>query len=214
MNEMLVFGTLSTINAIAMSYHIDQQGIIPDCAYNMSVNHDPLNLPPYTIRLLYRDGVTPEFYYGTAVQVSNSPNVWDLTYNNRTWGSLLITHLDLLKVLGANTTDVINMSRMFWGCNNLNSVSLFDTSNVTDMSEMFNGCRSLPSVLLFNTSKVKHVQGMFYNCRNVESGALALYNQLITQTVPPIDYDHTFYNCGINTTTGAEELAQIPDDWK
>ena len=39
-------------------------------------------LPDKTIRLKYVDGVTPTFSKGTAVQVSSSPNVWDLTCND------------------------------------------------------------------------------------------------------------------------------------
>ena len=47
-------------------------------------------LPDNTIRLLYKDGVTPTFAKGTATQVSQSPNVWDLTYNNTYWNRTTI----------------------------------------------------------------------------------------------------------------------------
>jgi hypothetical protein len=55
---------------------------------------------------------------------------------------------------------------------------------------------------------------MFWDCYNVESGALALYQQASSQARPPAYHYYTFYKCGINTTTGAAELAQIPSDWK
>jgi hypothetical protein len=55
---------------------------------------------------------------------------------------------------------------------------------------------------------------MFYGCTAVESGALALYNQMAGQATPPGNHARCFYNCGANTTTGAAELAQIPSDWK
>jgi len=55
---------------------------------------------------------------------------------------------------------------------------------------------------------------MLFNCYNVQSGALALYQQASTQTNPPTGHGSTFRNCGSNTQTGAEELAQIPSDWK
>ena len=42
-------------------------------------------LPDKTIRLKYADGVTPTFSKGTAVQVSSSPNVCDLTCNDSWW---------------------------------------------------------------------------------------------------------------------------------
>ena len=277
--------------------------------------YNPLNLPPYTIRLLYKDGTTPTFRKGAGVRVSSSPNIWDLTYENSDWSALLESkinpdHIDLLEVLGANTKGVTNMSHMFRACRNLESIMLFDTSevttmtymlsecnyltnvplfdtsnvtdmswmfsvcthldefplfdttnvttmsgmfercillisvplfntsNVTDMSWMFSGCTSLTSmplldtsnvtvmsymfsgctdlieITLFDTSKVDNMMRTFENCNNVRSGALALYKQLSTQAVPPTYHFQTFANCGINTTTGAAELAQIPSGWK
>lgn len=47
-------------------------------------------LPDNTIRLLYKDNVTPTFSNGTAVQVSQNPNIWDLTYNNRFWNRTIV----------------------------------------------------------------------------------------------------------------------------
>ena len=242
-------------------------------------------LPPYTIRLLFEDGVTPTFSKGTGVQVSSSPNIWDLTYNNSNWDSLLYEQTNLLEVLGANSTgvtdmggmflqcnnltsvalfdtsnvtyigymfsncyklisvpmfdtsNVTNMETMFWRCDNISSIPSFNTSNVTEMRDMFGGCFNLESVPLFDTSKVTNINGMFQSCfklkyvplfntssvtsavntlndcRNVESGALALYNQMSSQTTPPTYYSNCFKDCGRNTTTGYAELQQIPQSW-
>ena len=113
-----------------------------------------------------------------------------------------------------NTSSVTTMEYMFENCTSLTSVPLFDTSSVTSMTDMFNACSSLTSVPLFNTSNVTSMFRTFYGCINVETGALALYQQASTQTNPPYTYSMAFRNCGANTTTGAAELAQIPDDWK
>ena len=113
-----------------------------------------------------------------------------------------------------NTSSVTNMSYMFYNCNLLTTVPLFDTSSVTSMGYTFNNCYSLTTVPLFNTSNVMFIDSMFENCTNVQSGALALYQQASTQANPPSKHTGTFRNCGSNTTTGAAELAQIPDDWK
>lgn len=43
------------------------------------------------------------------------------------------------------------------------------TSNVTDMSYMFYECSSLTSVPLFNTSNVTNMSYMFYNCSSLET---------------------------------------------
>lgn len=297
-------------------------------------NYNPLNLPAYTIRLKYNEGVTPTFSHGgTGVQVSSSPNIWDLTYENSNWSSLLQYQPDLIEVLGANTSNVTNMGSLFYNstalsnvaifdtsnvtttsmmfskcaittiplfnfhnvtnahsmfydcpnlitiplidtssvtnmyamfyhcvnlesvpllntsnvtkmdsmfyiCNKLETVPLFDTSkvttmkgmfqqcanfktaplfntsNVTDMSEMFYYCKKLTNVPLYNTSKVTNVNSMFNTCWLVESGALALYQQMASQTTPPASHTATFLECGKNTQTGAAELAQIPSDWK
>ena len=113
-----------------------------------------------------------------------------------------------------NTSSVEVMLNMFYDCSSLTSVPLFDTSSVFNMNSMFHGCSSLTSVPLFNTSSVVSMNDMFVNCTKVQSGALALYRQASTQANPPPKHTHTFQNCGSDTTTGAAELAQIPEDWK
>ena len=172
------------------------------------------SLPPFTLRLKFTEGITPSFYKGTGVQVSSSPNIWDLTYENTDWGYLLSYWYGLLEVIGGNTSDVRKMNYTFSDCRSLTSVSLFDTSNVSSMSYMFSDCRSLTSVPLFDTSNVTIMQYTFCNCFNVQSGALALYQQASTQTNPPPYHERAFVSCGSNTETGSAELAQIPDDWK
>ena len=244
------------------------------------------HLPPFTIRLLYKDGVIPTFSKGTGVQVSQNPNVWDLTYNNTNWDYILYNHSDLLAIMGANTTGVTSlysacqncsslttvalfdtssvqyMHVLFAGCINLNSIAQLDTSNVTTMYMMFDSCKSLvtipqfntsnvtdmgymfndcddleivplldtskvsgmnamfsdcislKNIPLFNTSSVIYMDSTFNNCTKVESGALTLYNQVSSQSVPPVNHYYTFRNCGLDTVTGAAELAQIPSDWK
>jgi surface protein len=75
------------------------------------------------------------------------------------------------------------------------------------------GCTSLTSIPLLNTSNVTTMNNAFADCINVESGALALYQQVSTQTTPPSNHTNAFNNCGSNTQTGQAELAQIPSSW-
>ena len=211
------------------NYALDFQGVDP---------YNPLNLPPFTIRVKFDNDFTPT--QGTVVLVDPDQHIWDITYEPID-GQLIIeytVHMNMTELLGANTSGITNMDTMFQYCRSLTSVSLFDTSSVTSMENMFEGCTSLTSVPLFNTSSCtdmyrmfgdctsltlvplfdtsscNFMSFMFYKCTNVQSGALALYQQASTQANPPGNHHRCFYNCGVYTVTGAAELAQIPDDWK
>lgn len=81
-------------------------------------------------------------------------------------------NLTELKGVGnLDTSNVTDMSSMFYDCNNITSLDLssFDTSNVIDMSYMFNNCESLTEldVSHFDTSKVTDMRGMFSACSNL-----------------------------------------------
>lgn len=154
----------------------------------------------------------------------------------------LYAQYQLLEVLGANTTGVTSMEYCFGYCDKLTSIALFDTSSVTNMCHMLTRCESLTSiplfdthnvtdfsymcfghsfsgwmplihVPLFDTSSATNVLFMFGGAKNVESGALALYQQMSTQANPPTTHDRCFEGCGADTVTGAAELAQIPTSW-
>jgi surface protein len=65
-----------------------------------------------------------------------------------------------------DTSNVINMSNMFFGCTAFNqSVANFDTSKVTDMTNMFFNCQAFNQLVSnFDTSNVESMAGMFTNC--------------------------------------------------
>ena len=81
------------------------------------------------------------------------------------YGCSGLTSLDLSHF---NTQNVTNMIQMFYGCSGLTSrdLSHFNTQNVTNMMQMFYGCSGLTSLDLshFNTQKVTYMSGMFYGC--------------------------------------------------
>ena len=183
-----------------------------------SVNLNPLELPSYTIRLKYADGVTPTVTNTSIAQVSSSPNVWDITYNSASWSGWLSADTDanqayLIEVLGANTTNITRMDNLFKNCTALTNVALFDTEYITSMDGMFMGCTSLTGVPLLYTDRVVNTSNMFNGCVNVTHGALDLYQQASTQATVPNQHSSMFTNCGSNTIPGALELAQIPVTW-
>jgi len=178
--------------------------------------YNPLGLPANTIRCKFVKGYTPSMGNSRTL-VDSTNNVWDIYKASNDWSRLFAedfwgSHY-LLEVLGANTSNVTNMFAVFEYCTSLTSVALFDTSKVTDMIGTFEFCTSLISIPLFDTSNVQNMNLMFYACFAVQSGALALYQQASTQVNIP-SHSETFSDCGINTTQGAAELAQIPSDWK
>lgn len=184
------------------------------------------------------DGYTT---YETATLVSGTSDVYDVYKSGTSFAYLLYGPSsgtsNVLEVLGANTrgitimgymfqycssltavalfdtSSVTGMWNMFGACTSLTNAPLFDTSSVTNMQSMFIGCSQLTSVPLYNTSNVTNMQTMFNSCINVESGALALYQQASSQANPPSQHRNTFSDCGSNTTTGFNELIQIPSSW-
>ncbi len=132
-----------------------------------------ITLPPYTARLLFRDGITPDLSRAlnrgaTVTQVSAEPNIWDVTLESNDWTALFMaitaTENDLLEVLGANTTNVTNMSHLFRGNRLLTRIGSLDTTNVTNMQQMCNYCTSLTNLPYLIAQNVTNVLGAFSSC--------------------------------------------------
>lgn len=66
-----------------------------------------------------------------------------------------------------DTSNVTNMSTVFFGCKNLKEIPLLDTANVTNMDRTFTSCFNLVTVAPINTSKVTNMYGMFSGCINL-----------------------------------------------
>jgi len=140
--------------------------------------YNPLNLPPFTIRVKYKAGVTPTLNASNAtkVQVSSEPNIWDITYQSSIWTGLFrLAHLDepayddMLEVLGANTEGVTGLSHLFWKCTSLTKVALFDTRATTSIQSMFRDCSALVDVPEFHFDNVTNAYHTFMNCSSLVS---------------------------------------------
>ena len=68
-----------------------------------------------------------------------------------------------------DTSIASNMENMFSGCINLTSIPLLNTVGATKMSFMFSRCYNLKNIPLMNTSNVKMMDGMFYGCINLKT---------------------------------------------
>ena len=93
-----------------------------------------------------------------------------------------------------DTSNVTNMSYMFFYCSKLTSldVSKFDTSNVTGMNSMFQYCSGLTNldVSKFDTRNVTNMGGMFSSCQGLTSIEVSKFD-----TSNVTDMSYMFYNC-------------------
>ena len=79
-----------------------------------------------------------------------------------------------IEIIDANTTEVTDMSWMFFKCEKLikiEGLDKWDTSKVTDMSFMFSQCNKLESlqdISKWDTKKVTNMSGMFFGCSSLK----------------------------------------------
>lgn len=194
--------------------------------------YNPYNLEFGVMRVRTNDGQPPindqGATYTSAVPVAGMTNVFDISRpdNPYSFYELLRNSENVTDILGANTTEVYDMTQMLVGCSALSSVKLFDTTNVTSMHFMFADCKSLKTVPHFNTHNVKDFYYMFDNCYNLitvpnfdfsnatgprfEYSVFAMFDECISLThVPAFDLSNVknfksmFYGC--------TSLSAIPD---
>lgn len=126
-------------------------------------------------------------------------------------------------VLGAEPM-VNNLQGLFKGCSSLQSVGNYNVDIVGIGA--FEDCTSLTEIpasfyTLPQGTSTYSVDRMFKGCVNISSGIYDAYDYWRKQHTPYPEafprirsHSETFASCGINTQSGAAELAQIPSDWK
>ena len=109
-----------------------------------------------------------------------------------------------------DTSNVTNMSNMFYGCTNLTTIPLLNTINVTNMSYMFNNCTNLTTIPLLDTSNVINMSTMFTYCTNLttipllntskvtDMNSMFAYCDKLT-TIPLLDTSNVTYMYGMFT---------------
>ena len=131
--------------------------------------YNPHDLPPGTLRVRTSDGNPPikvgsYTTYETATLVPGTSDVYDVHKTGPSMYQVLYNSTNVVEVISANTSNIIDMTGMFIFCDNLTTVPLFDTSNVRDMGYMFKNCGNLTTVPLFDTSNVTRMEYMFASC--------------------------------------------------
>lgn len=141
-----------------------------------------------------------------AIDTHNVTNMWDMFRS--------CVHLRDVPTL--DTSNVTTMRTMFYDCAEITEVSFTDTSKVTDMKGIFWDCLKLKRVPYMDVSSLEDISLAFDYDYRIEGGAYDLYNR--AKDVIPAEntsaYVQAFRDCGAWTTTGAAELAMIPDAWK
>ena len=94
-----------------------------------------------------------------------------------------------------DTSNVTNMSSMFYICSHLTSIPQLDTSKVTTMNSMFAHCPNLTSIPQLDTSKVTDIGYMFQDCSSLT-------------TRPQLDTSKVVYMN--NMFKGCSSLTSIP----
>lgn len=174
------------------------------------------------------------FYYSdlTSLPLLDTGNVTSM--KGMFQGITAFNNPGIASIPDLDTSKVTDMSYMF-NQSGLEIVPDLDYSHATDMSSIFSFslityCPDLytPSVTNLSaafehtpltnvpdltTDNATDVRWMFNVCPLVESGALDLYTKMSSQTTPPSLHNSCFAACGSSTTTGAAELAQIPNSW-
>ena len=96
-----------------------------------------------------------------------------------------------------DTSNVMDMSGMFYDCSALTTIPELDTSNVTEMRYMFYDCSALTTIPKLDTSNVMDMSGMFNGC-----SALT--------TIPELDiFNVTNMLCMFNGCSALENLNLI-----
>lgn len=99
-------------------------------------------------------------------------------------------------ILDFDWSNVINMRRMFYYCQNLTTVPTLNTVNVTTMESAFYFCQSLANVSTLNTTNVTRTDYMFGYCSNLTTIPSLNASSLI-------NINNMFEHCSALTTLGA-----------
>ena len=142
---------------------------------------NPLEFDKYTV-------ISKKGYHNAYYFITNNPKSFQLLFDN------CINLVSVNFTSHFNSSNITNLSYMFYLCSSLISVRLsgFDTFNVKTMSYMFYGCKALYSIYLqsFNTVNVEYMNEMFRNCYSLKYLDLGHFN---AQKVK--EFYGTFYNC-------------------
>ncbi len=142
---------------------------------------------------------------GTTYYVSTQNEGQKVIFNPDSASMFNSSNITSIQFNNVDTSNVTNMSNMFYGCNNLESIDLsnFDTSKVTTMKAMFENCEKLTSLDIskLDTSSVTDMSNLFAGCTN-----LTEINISGIDTTKVRDTSSMFAGCSNLTTLDTSKL--------
>ena len=125
-----------------------------------------------------------------------------------------------------DTSDLTDVSKLFYYCENLTSIPLIDTSKATIARYMFWYCSELTNVPSLDFSNVTDAAGMFFHCENltsipsIDTGKVTNMNNMFAScskltTIPLLntskvtDMSYMFASCSKLTTIPALDVSNV-----
>ena len=105
---------------------------------------------------------------------------------------------------GMDFSNVNSMKYAFYNCQSLVSIPQLNTSNATNFSQCFNGCRSLKSIPQLNTSNATNFSFCFGNCSSLKS-----IPQLDTSNTKDVSY--MFSSCSSLMSIPLLDFGKVTD---
>ena len=170
--------------------HFKKSAATPTSSMNVIMNIEDED-SDYGIKLWLDPTDKTAYYYAETEKVylnMDSSRMFHSGYSEQKIKNIL--EIDLS---GFDTSQVTDMSAMFYGMSSLTTLNLsnFDTAKVTDMSAMFYGMSSLTTLNLsnFDTSQVIYMESMFYGVRNLTTLNLSNFDTSKVTNMRTMFYD-------------------------
>ena len=140
---------------------LDTKSSIKKALQDKGLNVDDVfsNYPDKVNSMIYKIQISSSNISDIIIQY---PNNVDVLSCKELFMNSIITEAPLF-----DTSNITDISNMFYNCYNLTTVPLYDTSQVTTMEMMFYNCSYLTTVPLYDTSQVTTMERMFYYCYNL-----------------------------------------------
>lgn len=104
----------------------------------------------------------------SCIQVSSSPNVWDITFL-QTWSfgnKITYDSCGGFSVLDFNVYGVNSIEGMFYDCTGITSLTILNATGVQNMEGICRWCTNLGTVNISGVGSVKTLADAFYYCRS------------------------------------------------